>query len=269
MEVVCPSCKFKGNIKDEHISDSGGEITCPHCKAEFFVRKNETEKSKSEMTGNVGSEPPGERFKPKVSKFKQVRNIKMPIIVCSSLLVTAVVFLVFGFFIGVAFYYSDSEPNVKISKSDNAAVKPHKTTTPPAKKERFSPKKLFSTGKKVEANKLIEDVLPRSEIQTEKFLEENINLIVYGTGTVKDVKEIDLFWDVMMKNNSGENKYGVEITLGHPLRNVIMGLSMNDSDVMKINRGDKVKFSGELLNFKTYGHGTAMVLLYDGKVVKY
>ncbi len=285
MEVVCPSCKFKGNIKDENIPDSGREVTCPHCKTKFFVRKKETEKPKSEMVGNVVSEPPRGSIRPNVSKIREESITKKPIFVCSSLLLTAVVFFVFGIIAGFALFSLNLEPNTEIARSDDVAVSPPKTTPsdtldsddveddptevpPSSKEEDVSLETLFSTEGKVEVYELIKNLLPLSEIQTEKFLEDNLYLEVYGTGTVKDVKEIDLFWEALLKNNSGENKYGVEITLDHPLRSVIMGVSMDDSDVMKINRGDKVKFSGELLSFTTFGHGTAIVLLYDGKVVK-
>ena len=267
MEVVCPSCKYKGNVKDENIPDSGREVTCPHCKAEFFVRRKEKLEPESEMVGNVVSEPPGGSFKPKVSNFEQVGVTKKPILVCSSLLVTAVIFFVFGFFIGAALFYSDSESDTKISRSDNVVVKPPKTT-PPADKESISPKTLFSNRKKVEANKLIDDVLPLSEIQTKKFVEDNLYLNVYGIGTVKDVKVIDGYWEIMLRSNYRDSKYGVEIVLNDYRRRVVIGLSMSESDIMKINKGDKVKFSGKFLNFTNYGGGSAKAFLYDGKVVK-
>ena len=53
MEVVCPKCGFMGNIDDTLIPESGRNVTCKRCKANFFVTKDDLDKS-----GDRGYESP-------------------------------------------------------------------------------------------------------------------------------------------------------------------------------------------------------------------
>jgi hypothetical protein len=280
MEVICPSCNFKGNIRDELIPDSGKSIVCPRCKTRFFVKKK---KEPVEPEGVVGrdiiSNPPGGSDGPGAPKPSMGTAKRSPILVCSVLVVTAALFYILGFISGVAISESDSESDTAVSESGEVAGK--KTKSPTAKVETDIQEDSYSdeendtttevplsTRGGVEVYKLIETLSPLSELQTEKYLEENHSLKVYGEGTVNNVKEMDWVGKAYMKDNCGDDKYTVEIQLNNILRKVIIGLEMDDSEVMKIKRGDNVRFSGKLVNFRNYGHGSAWIYLYDGVVKK-
>ena len=280
MEVVCLNCKYKGNIKDELVPDLGREVTCPHCKAEFFVRRKEKLESESEMVGNVVSEPSGSSFKPKFSSFEQIGAAIKPTFVVSFLLLTAVAFFVFGFFILATFYYSDSEPNTEISRSDDVAVKPPKTTKYDLNKPKPSdtpdfndkpveaPKAPKTIESGVELQELMKHILYRSRGQKKNFIEENRHLRIYGDGTFQKKGDIKELWPSYIGINPGDNKYCMEINLYNPKLNVILGLTTKDGGTAGFREGDKVKFSGKLLNFGNLHHDLPVVYLYDGKVVK-
>jgi predicted Zn finger-like uncharacterized protein len=39
MKVSCPSCKFTGNINDDHVPEQGKKVSCPKCKTRFLVQR--------------------------------------------------------------------------------------------------------------------------------------------------------------------------------------------------------------------------------------
>lgn len=104
MKVVCPKCEFSGNMRDELIPPEGKSINCPKCKASIFVKKE---------GGPV----------PENSTSTKSALIKYQIIV------PAVLFLCFVFFMGGFFFRSCAR------KASPTITKPTETethTTPPA-----------------------------------------------------------------------------------------------------------------------------------------
>ncbi|MBN1571861.1 MAG: hypothetical protein JW984_01555 [Deltaproteobacteria bacterium] len=72
----------------------------------------------------------------------------------------------------------------------------------------------------------------------------------------------------IFKDNYGGDKYGAEIQLDKIGKEVIIGLAMDDEEIIKIGRGDSVEFSGKLINFKNFGYGVGKIYLYNGRLKK-
>jgi len=255
-------------------------VTCPRCNTEFFVKKNRPARPESATGENLISNLPGESYGPHVSGPGREVKKRSPILVCSVLLVTAAFFYILGFISGVVVYEADSESDVEVSKPDGAAgdktksgpstVKENEPTEAPySDEEENSPAEIpLSTEGGVEAKKLMESLLPFSKVQAEKFVEDNLYLKVYGEGTVVDVQVIDIFWKSYTKKDYEDNKYGMKIQLESSKENVSIALAMKDSEVVKINKGDIVRFSGKLVNFRNLGFGLEYIYLDDGKLKK-
>ena len=280
MEAVCPSCGFKGNIGDDRIPDGGRNVTCPRCKTAFFVNKNRSVRPERGTGENLISNPPVGSYGPHLSSPDEKTMKRSPILVCSVLLVTAAFFYILGFISGVVVYEADSDSDVEVSKSldeagdkpksDSSAVKEGETTKAPYSDEDESSltEVPLSTRKGVEVNKLMESLVPLSEIQVKKYIEDNIYLKVYGVGTVNDVQEMNFYWNTFAKKDYEDNKYGVEVQLDSGKENVVIALAMKDNEVMKINKGDIVRFNGKLVNFRSVDGGLVFLYLDDGKLKK-
>jgi predicted Zn finger-like uncharacterized protein len=280
MEVVCPNCKFRGNIGDERIPDGGRKVTCPRCNTEFFVEKKRPGQPQRDKGERLISNPPRGSYGQQELKPDEGSRKRSPILVCSVLLVTAAFFYILGFISGFALSEADSGSEVGVSKPLDKAgdktepgpptVKEEESTEVPySEEEEGSPAEVpLNTEGGVEAKKLMASLLPLSKIQAEKFVEDNLYLKVYDEGTVVDVQEISSYWKSYAKKDYADNKYGVEVEIDSYKEKVRIALEMKDSEVMKINKGDIVRFSGKFVNFTNIGSGSGIIYLDDGKLKK-
>ena len=77
MNISCPECGYKGNIKNELIPKEGKNVTCPKCKCRFFISlPDDSYNSVNKEIRNFKNESEIERIEKKTER----KNIKIEIV---------------------------------------------------------------------------------------------------------------------------------------------------------------------------------------------